>query len=366
MLPTPEPEAGTSISIRGVRKSFGAHAVLKDVNFEIPAGSLLALLGPSGCGKTTLLRIIAGLEYPTAGAVYLGDTPVVDIGRGIDVPTHRRRLGMVFQSYALWPHMTIEQNITYPLRKLGVPRGEWATRVRDAIAAVGLPDMLDRRPGQLSGGQQQRVAVARAIVARPRVLLLDEPLSNLDASLRDQLRRELRALHDRQGTTTILVTHDQEEAAMLADTIAVVRGGHIVQAGPPAEILDRPADRQTAEFVGYGNFLSGRIAGGRVTLADGQPLAVPAAATGWADGTEVLIASRSHEVQLGAEGGRLAGIPVTGTLSATTLLGRWRERLIDVGGDRITVRENAEKNPHLSPGERVQVWLPAGSPVLRA
>ncbi len=362
--------AGSGISIRGVKKNYGVLPVLAGVSLEIAPGSLVALLGPSGCGKTTLLRIIAGLEHPTSGVVRIGDETVVDVEKGIDVPINRRRLGMVFQSYALWPHMTVEQNITYPLRKQGVPRSEWPARVAAAVASVSLPPVLDRRPSQLSGGQQQRVAVARAIAARPRVLLLDEPLSNLDASLRDQLRRELRMLHDREGTTTILVTHDQEEAAMLADDVAVVREGQIVQAGSPADILDRPADRQVAEFVGYGNFLAASVEGHggdqlNLVLGDGQRLALAGDDHPWRAGQAVWIASRSHELKA-SDAPSDTGVSICGVLEATTGLGRWREHRIALGSDRLVVREQAQDNPGLSPGQRIWVTISKTAPVLSA
>ncbi|MBW8638461.1 ABC transporter ATP-binding protein [Hoeflea sp. WL0058] len=369
---TSPPSSGVSgISICGVTKNFGSLSVLEDVSLEIEPGSFVALLGPSGCGKTTLLRIVAGLEHPSDGVIRIGNETVVDTAKRIDVPSNKRRLGMVFQSYALWPHMTVEQNIAYPLRKQGVPRSEWPARVASAIASVGLPALLDRRPSQLSGGQQQRVAIARAIAARPRVLLLDEPLSNLDASLRDQLRRELRMIHDREGITTILVTHDQEEAAMLADLVAVVRDGGIVQVGSPSDILDRPADQQVASFVGYGNFLSATVlesAKGRIelVLSDGQKLALDHAGEHMPAGKAVVIGSRSHElgVSTGApESGDISG--VRGVLEATTALGRWRERRVAIGDDRLVIRELAEDDATMEPGQTIWVTMSTTAPVLR-
>jgi ABC-type Fe3+/spermidine/putrescine transport system ATPase subunit len=361
------PRRSYGIAVEAVEKSYGAVQVLRGVSLDIPPGSFVALLGPSGCGKTTLLRTIAGLEQPNSGAIRIGDETVVDTRRGIQVPTQKRRLGMMFQSYALWPHMTVAQNITYPLRKQRVPKEEWASRVEAAMAAVDLPAILDRRPSQLSGGQQQRVALARAMVARPRVMLLDEPLSNLDANLRDQLRRELRLLHDRQGTTTILVTHDQQEAAMLADLIAVVNNGRIVQAGPPADILDRPVDRFTAEFVGYDNYIDAEVlsvSGDSVTLRlDGGQSAGLRSGRAWQPGQRVSIAMRSHEIRV-ATGPGDGGVQIEGMLSATFGLGHWREHHVGIGDARLVVRERADSNPDLRPGSAVKVAIPEASPVL--
>lgn len=358
---------GYGIAVEAVEKCFGVVKVLRGVSLDVPPGSFVALLGPSGCGKTTLLRTIAGLEQPNAGSIRIGDETMVDTARRVHVPTEKRKLGMVFQSYALWPHMTVAQNVTYPLRRQGVPRREWSGRVDAAMAAVGLPPILDRYPSQLSGGQQQRVALARAMVARPRVLLLDEPLSNLDANLRDQLRRELRLLHDREGTTTILVTHDQQEAAMLADLIAVVHKGRIVQVGSPSVVLDRPADRFTAEFVGYDNYVDAEIvgvSGGRLMLRldGGQTLSLRGDPAGRV-GDAVAIATRSHEIHL-AEADSGDFVRIRGRLEATFGLGHWREHRIAVGASRLVVRERADRNGGLAPGAAVHVAIPETAPVL--
>jgi iron(III) transport system ATP-binding protein len=353
------------IAIRDIDKQYGAVPVLRDVSLAVVPGSFVALLGPSGCGKTTLLRVIAGLERPQRGSITIGAQTVVDIAAGIMVPPQRRRLGMVFQHYALWPHMTVRRNIAYPLGKQGFPRAEWELRVDAIAAAVGLAGILDRRPSQLSGGQQQRVALARALVAQPSVLLLDEPLSNLDASLRDQLRRELRQIHDHQGTTTILVTHDQEEAAMLADVIAVVNAGAIVQVGSPADILDRPASRFVAGFVGYDNFLPGKVAaadaaGLRIELGNGDTIGLRAPAA--VIGSEVLIAVRSDRMRLGP-GGEFG---VTGRVRRVQKLGRWREVSVECGGTLLTVREEADATAPASVDAAVSLAIPENSPIIPA
>ena len=363
MTPTPDRLVrSVGITIRNVEKRFGTQPVLHDVSLTIAPGSFAALLGPSGCGKTTLLRTIAGLERPQRGSISIGERTVVDTERGIMVPPQQRRLGMVFQHYALWPHMTVRQNIAYPLRKQGFPRSEWDLRIAAVADAVSLSAILDRRPSQLSGGQQQRVALARALVSHPSVLLLDEPLSNLDANLRDQLRRELRQIHDRQGTTTILVTHDQEEAAMLADVIAVVNRGVIVQVGTPADILDRPANRFVAGFVGYDNFLPGRIAAGepgnvRIRLSNEETIVLrtPQAP---ATGNTVAVAVRSDRIALATDG------DLTGRVSRVQNLGRWRETYVDCHGLTVIVREQSDRSRPAALDERVMLTLPDDFPIL--
>ena len=246
------------LRVSGLKKRFqteqraGVNAV-NDVSFEVETGKLLTLLGPSGCGKTTTLRAIAGLEEPDDGEIQLGSSVVFSGSKGVSVPSNRRRVGMVFQSYAIWPHMTVFQNVAYPLEGGGISRNETRERVTRVLSLVGLEDLLERPAPFLSGGQQQRVALARALVAEPEVLLLDEPLSNLDAKLREQMRVELRAVQQRVGLTAVYVTHDQTEALAISDVIAVMSGGRLVEYGTPSEIYDRPRSRFAAEFIGSAN-----------------------------------------------------------------------------------------------------------------
>jgi iron(III) transport system ATP-binding protein len=228
-------------------------AAVDDVSFEVETGKLLTLLGPSGCGKTTTLRSIAGLEEPDAGEIQLGSSVVFSRSRGVSLPSNRRRVGMVFQSYAIWPHMTVFQNVAYPLEGSGVSRNEVRKRVARVLGLVGLEALMERPAPFLSGGQQQRVALARALVAEPEVLLLDEPLSNLDAKLREQMRIELRAVQPRVGLTAVYVTHDQTEALAISDVIGVMNAGRLVEHGAPSEIYDRPRSRFAAEFIGAAN-----------------------------------------------------------------------------------------------------------------
>jgi multiple sugar transport system ATP-binding protein len=261
------------VRLNGVVKRHGALTVLHGVDLDIKPGEFFALLGPSGSGKTTTLRILAGLEPANAGQVWLDDDDVTAREPG------ERDVAMVFQSYALYPHMSVSENIAFPLRMINMPSAEIASAVRDAAAKVRIDHLLDRRPGQLSGGQQQRCALARAIVRKPRLFLLDEPLSNLDAKLRLETRVELRKLQRSLGVTTVYVTHDQEEAMTIADRMAIFMEGKIAQVGTPSEVFARPATMAVAAFIGSPpmNLLPARIDHGRVQVA-GVTLAAPTSA----------------------------------------------------------------------------------------
>jgi ABC-type Fe3+/spermidine/putrescine transport system ATPase subunit len=261
-------ETATSpvLRIGGVTKRFGQLTVLDQCSLSVAEGEIVTLLGPSGCGKTTLLRCVAGFLTPDAGAIRIDDQDTVP------VPVNRRPVGVVFQSYALFPHLTVAQNVGYGLRMRGVPRAEIEPRVAAALETVSLTGLEARYPSQLSGGQQQRVAIARVLVLAPRVLLLDEPFNALDAKLRGAMQVDLRQLIKRLGITAIFVTHDQEEALTMSDRIAVMRGGRIEQVAPPEEIFDRPATAYVADFIGSSNFWEGEAKDGQVRLPDGQSL----------------------------------------------------------------------------------------------
>ena len=245
--------AAAAVRLKDLTKLFGATRAVDRVSLTIEPGSMVALLGPSGCGKTTTLRMIAGLAEPSAGEIFLDERSITR------VPVHRRNIGMLFQNYALFPHMTVAENIAFGLETRGIKRAAAADRVAEALQLVQLPEYGDRMPAQLSGGQQQRVGLARALVVEPALLLLDEPLGALDKALRQSMQVELRALQQRLGVTTVMVTHDQDEALTMADRIVIMRDGRIEQVGAPAEVYQRPVSRFVAGFLGASNFLRGRV-----------------------------------------------------------------------------------------------------------
>ncbi len=284
-----------AVELSSVHKHYGATHVVKGLSLSVGSGELVALLGPSGCGKTTTLRMIAGLERADAGAISIGGQQVD--GGGAFVPPEKRGLGMVFQSYAVWPHRTVAENVEYPLRLQRVPAAERERRVKGALEWVRLGAFAERMPQALSGGQLQRVAIARALVGNPRVLLLDEPLSNLDARLREELRGELAELRAKLGTTMVFVTHDQAEALALADRVAVMNGGVIEQLDTPERIYLEPATPFVAGFVGGANLLEGRVEG-RDFVCGEDRLPLPATTTAQ-DGPGTLVV-RPEDVQVGA------------------------------------------------------------------
>jgi ABC-type Fe3+/spermidine/putrescine transport system ATPase subunit len=287
------------IVLRDVTKRFATANAVDGATLDVAAGELFTLLGPSGCGKTTLLRLVAGFYRPDGGEIRFDD-------RRVDgLPPYRRNIGMVFQNYALWPHMTVRANITYGLRLRKLPADEIARRLADGVRQVNLTGLEDRYPGQLSGGQQQRVALARALVLNPDILLLDEPLSNLDAKIRVQVRGEIRRLQQALGITTIYVTHDQEEALSLSDRVAVMRDGRIQQVATPRELYERPVNRFVADFVGTNNFIPGvcaeRGAGG-ILVETALGVIYGRAEDGIAAGTRCVLAVRPENVTLGSAG----------------------------------------------------------------
>ena len=281
-----------TVRLNELTKRYGAQLAVDALSLTIEPGSMLALLGPSGCGKTTCLRMVAGLVQPTSGEIF------VDGKRITGIPVHRRNIGMLFQNYALFPHMTVAENVAFGLEARRRPRAETETRVAGALRLVRLEGYADRVPAQLSGGQQQRVALARCLVVEPSLLLLDEPLGALDKGLRESMQVELRALQQRLGITTIMVTHDQDEALTLADRIAIMRAGQLEQLGSPAEVYQAPASRFVAGFIGVSNFFRGRVdrrdgCSGRVTTASGLVLTIDDCPRGR---DEVTIALRPESV----------------------------------------------------------------------
>jgi iron(III) transport system ATP-binding protein len=303
----------------------GTVKAIDDVTLHIQPGELVSFLGPSGCGKTTTLNCIAGLEHPDAGVIRVGPFVMTDTAQRISLQPEERGLGMVFQSYALWPHMTVANNVAFGLRIAKVASAEIKRRVGDILDLVGLGKLGDRYPFQLSGGQQQRVALARAVVTEPRLLLLDEPLSNLDAKVREQARIWLRDIQRRLGITTVYVTHDQAEALAMSDKIAVMYSGRVQQFATPQEVYDRPASRFVAEFIGATAFLRATVLEADadstcVRLPDGRVLRTQAAATPPARDSAVEVGIRSERVQLAADGaqdnviaGRIVGSDYLGS-----------------------------------------------------
>ncbi len=257
------------IEVRDLAVAYGSKVVVKNVSFSVGHGEHLSLLGPSGCGKSTTLRCIAGLETPIAGEIVIDGVTVFSSQKKINVPTEKRKLSMVFQSYAIWPHMTVFENVAYGLRVQRIAESEIKQRVGDVLKMVGMEDFIDRPATDLSGGQQQRVALARSYASRPKAILLDEPLSNLDARLRVRMREEIKELQHRFDLSTIYVTHDQEEAMAISDRIIVMRDGNIEQSGKPLDIYDTPRTRFVADFIGAANIIAGTAAG---TSAAGNPI----------------------------------------------------------------------------------------------
>ncbi len=289
--------AKTRVTIENVTMRFPGVVAVDNANLVIEPGEFFTLLGPSGCGKTTLLRTIAGFYRQSEGHIHFNDT-LID-----RIPAYKRDTGMVFQNYAVFPHLTVQQNVAYGLRARKVPKEEMDERVREALRLVDLTGYEQRKPRQLSGGQQQRVVVARAIVVRPQVLLMDEPLANLDAKLRVRLREDLRELQQRLGITTIYVTHDQDEALSISDRIAVMSGGKILQIGNPTDIYRQPVSRGVAEFVGEGTFLSGVVESVGATISirldDGTLLAAPAPTTWQVNKGDTLgVGFRPHDTHI--------------------------------------------------------------------
>ena len=348
----------SALLIEGLVKRFATGKPAVDgVSFDVPAGEIVVLLGPSGCGKTTTLRCVAGLEHPTGGRISIGDRIVSEPERGVLVSPRERDIGMVFQSYAVWPHMTVYQNVAYPL-KYRSGGGDIAAKVRDTLELVGLGDYAQRSVTSLSGGQMQRVALARSLVYRPQLLLLDEPLSNLDAKLRIRLRDELRRILKQTGMTGLYVTHDQSEAVVLGDRIGVMREGKLLQMAPPDEIYNRPADPFVANFTGASNVLLGKVlarsgdkatidlgAAGRIEAWTPQPLAA---------GDKARVALRAENVRLGERG------------PANVFSGRIKERRyqgmqtvydVEFGGQRVEVLELGTAARHTTDGE-IALTLP--------
>ena len=351
-----------AVGIEHVDKRFGAVRAVDDVSLAVPDGRLLTLLGPSGCGKTTTLRMIAGLEQNDAGRIAIGDRVVSDPAAGVFVAPERREIGMVFQSYAIWPHMTVFANVAYPLQVRRRSAVEVRERVEGALRLMEMAHLADRPATALSGGQQQRVAIARALVFQPRVLLMDEPLSNLDAKLREQMRVEIRSLQQRLGITTVYVTHDQEEAMVLSDEIAVMHEGRVLQIADPQTIYTRPANRTVAAFVGAPNLLQAKAREVRRGSGLTQVRVEGDGWEGWCAGPEDLAAGepvtvivRPEVIQLGERSG--PGIAWTGLVRQRFFRGARNVYMIEVGPHRFSV--DAAPDQTLAPGSAVTLSVDA-------
>jgi iron(III) transport system ATP-binding protein len=365
--------AMSAVELTGLRKSYADVTVLDDFSLRAGQGELVTLLGPSGCGKTTTLRCIAGLERAERGEIRIGERLVASATRRVFLPPNRRDIGMVFQSYALWPHMTVFSNVAYPLRVRRRDRQERQRAVMEILAVVGMDGFANRPVTELSGGQQQRVALARAMVARPAVLLFDEPLSNLDAKLRRSMRREIRDAHDRSGGTSIYVTHDQEEAIALSDRVVVIRAGTIEQVGTPKEIYTEPATRFVADFIGFENLLPATVTGTRdgmtgVRLQSAADPVWAARGIGPAPGTGVVLAARADELEIGplARPARMPDGAITGVVRSRVYAGGRVEYIVEAGGSPVVVRapEAGADGSLLGAGSSAWVRFPPGVAVL--
>src|SRR3954470_10418465 len=342
--------ATADVTIERVTKRFDDVVAVDDLSLEIESGSFFALLGPSGCGKTTTLRMIGGFEEPSEGTIYLGDTEVSRL------PSYKRDVNTVFQSYALFPHLSIFENVAFGLRRKHVGKAEVTERVGDALELVDLGGREKRKPSQLSGGQQQRVALARALVNRPRVLLLDEPLGALDLKLRKQMQLELKRIQNEVGITFVHVTHDQEEAMTMADRIVIMNGGHIEQVGAPSQLYEFPRTAFVAGFLGVSNLLEGTAVGDdRVKLADGTEVQCRREALGGRAGT-VQIGVRPEKLRI--DGGEANSL--SGTVSESAYIGVSTQYILDTSAGPVTVYvQNDRSGGQVAKGERLTLsWSP--------
>jgi iron(III) transport system ATP-binding protein len=341
----------SEVRITGVSKMFGSTVAVDDITFTIPDGAFASFLGPSGCGKTTTLRMVAGLEHPSAGEISIGGGVVS--GDDVFVLPEDRQIGMVFQSYAVWPHLTVFDNVAFPLKVRRRPKALIREQTEKALATVRLDGLAERYPAQLSGGQQQRIALARAIVFEPRLLLLDEPLSNLDAKLREQMRTEMRELQQRLEITTLYVTHDQQEALALSDVVMVMDQGRIVQIGPPKEIYQRPANRFVADFVGWANFLDGAVVDANTVSVLGVDMKGATIPSGLARGASVHVSVRPDDVKLLAHGQVAASRSISAQVKTVLFMGQ--HKLCELVVGEHFVQAHVDAGADLAVGSAVSI-----------
>ena len=354
------------LTIRGLSKTFrsndGDVQALRSIDFDVIEGQVVTLLGPSGCGKTTTLRSIAGLERPDAGEIEIGEERVFDAASGTNVPTSKRPISMVFQSYAIWPHMTVFDNVAYPLKvgKEKFSKSQMQERVQKVLEMVRIPELLGRSATMLSGGQQQRVAVARALIKEPRLLLLDEPLSNLDAKLREDMRIEFKELFNRAHISAVYVTHDLQEALVLSDKIIVMNHGNIAQVGTPREVYSDPQDQFVADFMGAGNVIKGVV---QASTGDTVPvnvgfgdLLVKTLAT-FQTGDKVLVAIRPEGIELNGSDSATENPGIPCSIETEAFLGNLMEYRVVIGDHHLRVRTPVDSEPFTA-GQQVYASFP--------
>jgi iron(III) transport system ATP-binding protein len=342
-----------SVELRGLTKRFEPLTVVDNVSLRIDHGQLVCLLGPSGCGKTTTLRLMAGFLQPSDGEIHVGERLVSS--KAQTLPPEQRKMSMIFQSYALWPHMTVKENIIYGLRLRKIDRDSIAKKLKAILATTRLEILAERYPGELSGGQQQRVALARALIVEPETLLLDEPLSNLDANLREEMRFEIRRLHDEYRYTTVYVTHDQSEAMTTADLIAVMNGGKIDQFGTPEEIYDRPQSEFVARFIGASNVLKGKALDDNHLSFAGASLQVVGAKL--IAGRDAAVAVRQHDIQLSTQAPELANNAVKAVVTRQVFLGAHRDYMVETQ-DGMALRIITATDQAVARGTDVWLYFP--------
>ena len=328
----------SKVAFKNISFKYGQNQILKDFSLEIESGEILCLVGPSGCGKTTLVRCLLGLNKPDTGEIYVGDTCIFSASRRINMAVERRNIGIVFQDYAVWPHMTVGENVGYSLKKRRVPKGEIAGRVENALAMVNMTEYKNHLPSQLSGGQQQRVAIARALVGNGDIIVMDEPITNLDAKLREQMLEEIREIQRKSGTTVLYITHDQQSALQLCDRMAIMEpDGSLCQLGTDEDIILHPANRFTFEFIGVSNFIPVEVAGSAITLRPGQK-DFP-----WADGKLPEGTNTSKRLEVGVRPNDIVfdkDSSLRVTVKRSVFLGSEYDYFVELGGRELRIQQN--------------------------
>ncbi len=328
----------SKVAFKNISFKYGQNQILKDFSLEIEAGEILCLVGPSGCGKTTLVRCLLGLNKPDTGEIYVDDTCIFSATRRVNMPVERRNIGIVFQDYAVWPHMTVSENVGYSLKKRRVPKDQMARRVADALAQVNMTEYANHLPSQLSGGQQQRVAIARALVGNGEIIVMDEPITNLDAKLREQMLTEIREIQRRSGTTVLYITHDQQSALQLCDRMVIMEpGGNLCQLGTDEDIILHPANRFTFEFIGVSNFIPVEVKGGAITLKPGSR-DFP-----WAEGRLPEGIDATKPLEVGVRPNDIVfdkDSPLRVTVNRSVFLGSEYDYFVDLGGRELRVQQN--------------------------